>query len=98
MNKDNKRTELENTDKKLHISDVISSEIKIVNSSIYGTFNNEFILKQVLCAENTNSNFPITVGNIYNVLDTVIEPDGEYIIKCDDGRRLVAPRRLFKDV
>ena len=34
----------------------------------------------------------------YNVLDTVIEPDGEYIIKCDDGRRLVAPRSLFKDV
>jgi hypothetical protein len=97
MNKDNKNTELENTDKKLHISDVIDSEIKIVNSGIYGTFNNEFILKQVLCTENTNTNFPITVGNIYNVLDTVIEPDGEYIIKCDDGRRLVAPRRLFKD-
>jgi hypothetical protein len=33
-----------------------------------------------------------------NVLDTVIEPDGEYIIKCDDGRRLVAPRSLFNDV
>lgn len=95
MKKVKKNTELENTDKKLNISDV---EIKIVNSGIYGTFNNEFILKQVLCTENTNSNFPITVGNIYNVLDTVIEPDGEYIIKCDDGRRLVAPRRLFKDV
>jgi hypothetical protein len=67
---------------KLHLSDV----------------NNEFILKQVLCTGNPNPKFPITVGNIYNVLDTVIEPDGEYIIKCDDGRRLVAPRSLFKDV
>jgi hypothetical protein len=98
MNKDNKNTEVNDTDKKLHISDVIDSEIKIVNSGIYGTFNNEFILKQVLCTGNPNPKFPITVGNIYNVLDTVIEPDGEYIIKCDDGRRLVAPRRLFKDV
>jgi hypothetical protein len=67
---------------KLHLSDV----------------NNEFILKQVLCTGNPNPKFPITVGNIYNVLDTVIEPYGEYIIKCDDGRRLVAPRSLFKDV
>jgi len=98
MNKDNKNTELNNTDKKLHISGVIDSEIKIVNSGIYGTFNNEFILKQVLCTRNPNPKFPITVGNIYNVLDTVIEPDGEYIIKCDDGRRLVTPRNLFKDV
>ncbi len=98
MNTENKRTVVKDTDKKLHISDVISSEIKIYNLGIYGTFNNDFILKQVLCTENTNSNFPITVGNIYNVLDTVIEPNGEYIIKCDDGRRLVAPRRLFKDV
>jgi hypothetical protein len=75
----------------------MNKDNKIVNSGIYGTFNNEFILKQVLCTGNPNPKFPITVGNIYNVLDTVIEPD-EYIIKCDDGRRLVAPRSLFKDV
>jgi len=42
MNKENKSTEVDNTDKKLHISGVIDSEIKIVNSGIYGTFNNEF--------------------------------------------------------
>ena len=39
MNKENKSTEVDNTDKKLHISGVIDSEIKIVNSGIYGTFN-----------------------------------------------------------
>lgn len=43
MNKDNKRTEGDNTDKKLHISGVIVSKsnkpIKLQLMSLYGTFD-----------------------------------------------------------
>jgi hypothetical protein len=44
MNKDNKNTKVNNTDKKLHISDVIVSKtnkpIKLQLMSLYGTFGN----------------------------------------------------------
>ena len=37
MDKDNKRTELDNTDKKLHISDVISSKNHLSKDEILST-------------------------------------------------------------
>ena len=55
------------------------------------------VLKKVICIKNPNPNYPITVDRVYSVVDVVIEPNGEYIIECDDGRMLVAPRNLFKD-
>ena len=64
MNKDNKNTEVDNTDKKLHISDVISSssccnkvdniEITLENNSgLYGTLGvTKKIFKCKVCGKN----------------------------------------------
>ena len=65
MNTENKNTE---------IIDIVSgSEIKISNYNLYGTFDDDFKIKRVICVENPNPSYTITVGKIYPVLDVVID-------------------------
>ena len=70
MNKDNKNTEVDNTDKKLHISDVINSKLNEYYKKRYKAeqnFNNLYYPKRMESSINRlNQNFISDLLNLFN--------------------------------
>ena len=68
MEKDNKNTELDNTDKKLHISDVSGSFYNKLISKLMNDYN-YYLDIQIGCSEKESEKYQDRAEEIYSIIE-----------------------------